>query len=344
MCVGLQTGRANRTLRHGNHGDDRLLALQLVQEGAGCIALVGSQRLQPEAMSPSGPPNQRERLLPFSATVRLAHAHVHDQTVAVLHQDMRGVRQLRPYSLALPSEPSLRIRQGPVRAVAALLAAKVHRRIALVIVVRSIANPRRLASLRPQALHRGVALDHGAVDREVIARRPLLDIGAFHHAVEECTEQPMLLEPLPVLRERCWIPHRSIQRQIDEPPVQQVHLHLLHQLSLRANRVQCLEQKSLEQHLRGDRRPAHPRVRPVKLLPHRAQHLVRSLLHRPERMILRYPATRCRSHSRSATGSPPCHAFALHDEGPRDGRTNLPPRSVESDDLDHYFFSDLLTG
>ena len=54
---------------------------------------------------------------------------------------MRGVRQLRPYSLALPSEPSLRIRQGPVRAVAALLAAKVHRRIALVIVVRSIANP-----------------------------------------------------------------------------------------------------------------------------------------------------------------------------------------------------------
>ena len=107
----------------------------------------------------------------------------------VLYIRLHCSTRMLPYSLALPSEPSLRIRQGPVRAVAALLAAKVHRRIALVIVVRSIANPRRLASLRPQALHRGVALDHGAVDREVIARRPLLDIGAFHHAVEERTDE-----------------------------------------------------------------------------------------------------------------------------------------------------------
>ena len=62
--------------------------------------------------------------------------------------------------------------------------------------------------------------------------------------------------PIAVLREHRRDPHRVVYLEADEPPKQQVILHLLHQPSFGADREQDLDQAGSDQPFRRDGRAA----------------------------------------------------------------------------------------
>src|SRR5579864_4315201 len=71
--------------------------------------------------------------LAFGSTCRLVDLKVHQQSVAVLHQRMGGVRQVRLLAFALLGQPCLGIGRALMRCVRAALAVEVNRRIARII-------------------------------------------------------------------------------------------------------------------------------------------------------------------------------------------------------------------
>ena len=76
----------------------------------------------------------------------------------------------------------------------------------------------------------------------------------------------------------------------DEPAEQQVVVQLLHQLALRAHRVERLQQQGPQQLLRRDRGPAVQRVELLELPVQRRQRGIRDRQDRPQRMARRHPA------------------------------------------------------
>src|SRR3954451_9374945 len=68
-----------------------------------------------------------------------------------------------------------------------------------------------------------------------------------------------------VLGEHRHVPHRRLDRQADEPAKQDVVAQLLHQLPLRADREERLQQQGPQQLLGWDRGPASQRVDLVEL-------------------------------------------------------------------------------
>ena len=151
---------------------------------------------------------------------------------------------------------------------------------------------RRLAAavLRPEALHAGPGLDQRAVDREVLVRQQRLDLGLGQHRAQELGRDLALEQPVAVLGEHRHVPDRIVDAEPDEPAEQQVVVELLHQLPLRAHRVERLQQQRPQQLLRRDRGPAVQRVELLELRRQRRQRGIDDRQDRPQRMIRRHPA------------------------------------------------------
>lgn len=163
--------------------------------------------------------------------------------------------------------------------VAALLVPEV----ALAIATR----PRRItrAILGTKALHRSPGVDHRAIDREVIGRQQPAHPSQAHQRRQELARDVRFQQPVAVLGKRRGVPDRRIDVDPDEPPEQQVVVDLLHQLPLRADREERLQQCRAQQLFRRDRRPASRRVKRGKVARQSAQHIVNQRPDRAQRMI-----------------------------------------------------------
>ncbi len=100
-----------------------------------------------------------------------------------------------------------------------------------------------------------------SIPSEVLAREQILLLGEGHHFVEEFDDCMVFDQSLAILREDRGHPHLVIHCQADEPAKKQVILNLLHQLPLRADAVEDLDQHGSQQLLGRDARPPALRVR-----------------------------------------------------------------------------------
>ena len=160
----------------------------------------------------------------------------------------------------------------------------------LAVEVRAIAVAR--AVLRPEALVRHPRLDQRAVHREVLVRQQRLHLRVVQKSGHERLEHIALLQPLPVLGERCRVPHRIVRRKPHEPSVEKIVVEMFHQLTLRAQAVEDLEQQRAQQALRRDRWTAFPDIQHREASAHLLQHSAHQGAHLPQGMLLRNPFLR----------------------------------------------------
>ncbi len=127
------------------------------------------------------------------------------------------------------------------------------------------------------------------------AQQPL-HLGPGQHLSQELRRDLPFQKPVAVLGEARMVPARIVDPQAHEPAEQQVELQPLHQLPLRADRIERLQRHRLQQHLRRDRRPTHPRIEPCEFLRKALQRLIGERPDSPQRMIA--PNTRLQIHIR----------------------------------------------
>src|SRR5215475_10109283 len=166
-----------------------------------------------------------------------------------------------------------------MRGVAGLLAME----IALAIAARARRITR--AVLRLEALHRRPGCNLRPVDREMFVRQQPTQLRMLHERGQKLPCHVCFKQPIAVLREHCRNPYRLVHAETNEPAVEQVVVELLHQLPLRADGIERLQQERPQQSLRRDRRPAAVRVRPAKIAVERRQHLVHDRPHQPQRVF-----------------------------------------------------------
>src|SRR6266540_7117734 len=164
-------------------------------ELAGVVRLVGSQSHSP-TRSIHRSFHHRECRFRFRSPVRRRDLGVRAQSVAVLHQDMAEVAQLRRLPFRLPIELGLWIGRRAVRLVAALLTLEVH------LWVSSATLWRVISALGAKALHRRASLDQSQVEGEVFIRQQLPPPSLFDDLLEEFPKQVPVQQSRPVLRER----------------------------------------------------------------------------------------------------------------------------------------------
>ena len=97
------------------------------------------------------------------------------------------------------------------------------------------------------------------------------------------------------------IPDRVINADPDEPAEEEVVLQPLHQLPLRADRVERLQKHGPKQLLRRDRRSPDRRIKHRKLALQRRQRLVHNRTDRPKRMIRSDPLLKIHVAEKLAT-------------------------------------------
>jgi hypothetical protein len=97
--------------------------------------------------------------------------------------------------------------------------------------------------------------------------------------VHERTEA--IKKAIPVLRENRVVPRRVVDANADKPVEQKVELQPLHQLPLRADRIERWQQHRPQQLLRRDRRSPDRRVQRAKPARQRRQSLVHDCPDRP---------------------------------------------------------------
>ncbi|CAD6563264.1 hypothetical protein LMG24235_08506 [Paraburkholderia sabiae] len=184
--------------------------------------------------------------------------------------------------LAFAIEPRIGIGPRLMRLVAALATFEVVRAAAVVVLIVTVLAHEALVS-RPR-------LDQRAVDAEVFAREQILLLSYGHYFVEEFDDRIVLDQSLAILREDRGHPHLVIHCQADKPTKKPVILNLLHQLPLRADVVENLDQHGSQQLLWRDARPPVLYVRfvhPGEQSIHLRQRFVRHHADRSQRMRLR---------------------------------------------------------
>jgi hypothetical protein len=131
------------------------------------------------------------------------------------------------------------------------------------------------AVLRPEALRAGPGLQQRAVHREVLAREQRTHLGPGQHSGQEARGDLARQQPVAVLGEGGGVPDRDVHAEPDEPAEQQVEVDPLHQLSLRADGIEGLQQQGAQQTLRRDQIPPTRRIEHVEL----ARHLDKGRVH-----------------------------------------------------------------
>ncbi len=256
---------------------------QFLDEVGGIVALVGADRDGARAVGEAL--DHVERRQPFGMTRDAGEPGIDDQAGAVLHQPMADEAKLGLHPWPLAVQPGVRVGCAAMCPVGALLAPEIGRRV-------TPAAPRatcirRLIGL--EALHRCPRLDQRAIHREVIARQQPFDPGLSQHRAEKLGCDLAVQQPVAVLRKGRVIPHRIVHTEPDEPAEQQIELQPLHQLTLRANRVERLQQHRPQQHLGRDRRPTQPGIKRRKIARQRLQSRIRQHPYGAQRMIQSYP-------------------------------------------------------
>ena len=105
---------------------------------------------------------------------RIVHRDGRAEPVPVLHQHLRAKAQLARLPLGLAIEHTVRIGGAAMGRVAPLLAVKVHRRVARIIVFGRLDFGLILPVLADKALQTGPRLDQRAVGGEVLVAGPAL--------------------------------------------------------------------------------------------------------------------------------------------------------------------------
>lgn len=192
---------------------------------------------------------------------------------------MTGKAQACLLAFAFPKQFRLRVGRGGVGVVAAFLPLKVA---PVVAVTRAL-----VVTLRPEALHRCPGFDQGAVDTEVVVRSPAVLLRQVNHLGEEQIRNFMFEQPFLILAVGRCIEHRLIKRHVCKPAEHQVGLHPRTKLPVRPDRVERLQDLSLQQCLRRNRRPPFPRVNLFKVSTHPDQNLVAHRLDPANRVVRR---------------------------------------------------------
>ena len=130
-----------------------------------------------------------------------------------------------------------------------------------------------------------MALDERPVDGEVLVARETGGLRLPHHAAEEAARQPVLGEPLAVVREHRGDEDLLVGRHVEEPAEAQVGPEAAARLPLGPDRLERLQQERLQRMLRVDRSPSAVGGGVPKVLVHAAERLVDHPLHRPEWVI-----------------------------------------------------------
>jgi len=107
------------------------------------------------------------------------------------------------------------------------------------------------------------------------------------HRVEEPVRHLMVEEPLAVLAERGRVEGRVADVHVEEPLEEHVVLESLAELALAAHRVERDQQRRLEQPLRCDARPPHPRVHGREVGVQLGERSIDNHLDAPDRVISR---------------------------------------------------------
>ena len=119
--------------------------------------------------------------------------------------------------------------------------------------------------LRPEAFEARPGFEQGPVDREVLTRQQGFDFLLRQNRSEKLHGDIALEQPVTVLGEGCRIPHRVLDAEPDKPAEQQVSVDPFDQLPLRADRIECLQQRCAQRPLRRDRFAADRRIELLKL-------------------------------------------------------------------------------
>jgi len=105
------------------------------------------------------------------------------------------------------------------------------------------------------------------------------------HRGEKLPGHLALQQPVAVFGEGGGIPHRILDPEPDKPAKQQVVVEPVNQLSLRADRVERLQQQGPQQPLRRDRDPPDRRIQLSELARKRLQCRVGDLPNQSQRMV-----------------------------------------------------------
>ena len=125
--------------------------------------------------------------------------------------------------------------------------------------------------LGPEALHRRPRLDQAAVDAEMLAREQAGDLRLIQNLGQKLGGEVAREQAIPALREGRMIPDLIFDAEPDEPAEQQVEVQPLHQLALRADRVERLQQERPQQLFGRDRRSSHAGIKVVEARRERRQ-------------------------------------------------------------------------
>src|SRR3984893_18400218 len=220
----------------------------------------------------------------LSSAVSFGQLRIDDERIAILHHQVPHMAQLCLLAGTFTKQPGIGVCGRAMRVILAFLAMEVALGIA------PSARCRRVAAvLRHETLHAGPSLNQCAVDREVLARQQLADLRQVEDSGHELARNIAVEQPIPVLAEHGGVPYRVIGGEANKPAEQQVIVKLLHQLPLRPNRVERLQQQRSQQALRRDRRASFPRIKSAKGRRQLPQGLVNNLADRSQRMVCRYP-------------------------------------------------------
>src|SRR6266508_3011952 len=214
---------------------------------------------------------------------RRRHASRNRQAITILHQQMAGVAQLRFFAFALAAQHRIRISSRLMSFVRALLAVKVHCRVAGIISWRLV-----LLILRLEAFQTGRCFQQRAVNREVLITEQFMPARLVQHAREELLGDVPAQQPFPILREGGRIPDAVVHVQADEPAKEHIVIQLFHQQPLTAHPIEHMQQQRSQQLLQRDRGPTHPRIKLIELRRQLYKHGIGNLAYRAQRMVLRH--------------------------------------------------------
>jgi hypothetical protein len=119
----------------------------------------------------------------------------------------------------------------------------------------------------------------------MLARQQPLPARLGEDGGQELGRYLALQQPIAVLGEGRMIPHRVVDPDPDEPAKQEVELQPLHEPTLRAHRIECLQQHRPQQHLGRDRRTPYAGIERCKIDRQRFKRSVGQRADRPQRMI-----------------------------------------------------------
>ena len=158
----------------------------------------------------------------------------------------------------------------------------------MVELVRSGRSPEELArEFEPSA--QSIRNWVGQADREVFPRQKPPHRRKPNQPCQKARRHLASQKTLPVLGEYRRVPHPLVDPETHESAGQKVELQLLHQLALRADRIESLQKKRPQQLLRRDPGTPRARIQSLEIPRHLRQRRVRQLPDRPQRMVLRNP-------------------------------------------------------